>query len=153
MGNLAKGDDDLRNPLRQAFARAQIKGSASPTPIPDLYLKPYEGFGFGVLVADFFGIARYRASLAGARAILSAHGQRRGITGVDRYQRLQNLELFVAHRIRVQGGGRFHGDKAQQLQQMILDHVAQRPRVFVIRSAAPDAYRFSDRDLDMIDMG
>lgn len=43
----------------------------------------------------------------------------------DRCQRLEHFYLFVTDAVGGQVGRRVHGDQAQQLQQMVLDHVAQ----------------------------
>ena len=76
-----------------------------------------------------------------------------GVAGVDRLQRLQHLQLLVAHRIRFQRRRRLHGDEAQKLEKMVLHHVAQGARGLVIGAAAFDADGFGDGDLDMVDMG
>ena len=54
MGNLAKGDDDLRNPLRQTLAGAKIKGRAGPAPIAISTLSATKVSVLRVLVADLF---------------------------------------------------------------------------------------------------
>jgi len=46
---------------------------------------------------------------------------------------------------------RLHRDDREQLQQMVLDHVAQCAGLIVERSAATDAKLFRDRDLDVVD--
>ena len=50
------------------------------------------------------------------------------------------------------GGARLHGDRRHHLQQMVLDHVAQRAGFLVIGAAAFHADRFGRRDLHVIDI-
>ena len=63
----------------------------------------------------------------------------------------KHFDLFVAHRIRFEIGGRLHRHQAEQLQQMVLHDVAQGAEVIVIRPAALHADGFGDGDLHMLD--
>ena len=65
---------------------------------------------------------------------------------------MKNLHLLVAQRIRVHARGWLHRKKTNHLQQVILDHVANRAG-FVVKLAAPlNAERFRHGDLDAVDV-
>ena len=53
------------------------------------------------------------------------------------------------HGAGVEGDRRFHRDEAQQLEQVVLHHVAQRARLLVVRAARLHADRLGDGDLDL----
>jgi hypothetical protein len=46
--------------------------------------------------------------------------------------------------------GRLHRDEREHLEQVALDHVAQRARLLVVAPAPIDAVGFGDRDLDVV---
>ncbi len=147
-----KDHDDLGALLVQPLAGAQIERHAAPAPVGDGGLERDESFGGAFGSPGIVEIRRDGVAVAGAGPVLAAHRECRGIAGVDRLQRAQHLELFVAHRIRVEGGGGLHGDKAQELQQVVLHHVAQSARAVVVGAASADAERLRHRDLDVIDV-
>jgi len=70
----------------------------------------------------------------------------------DAAQRSQHLDLFVAHRAGVELRGRLHRGQAQQLQQVVLQHVAHRPGFVVVVAAALDADRLGHGDLHLGDV-
>ena len=72
--------------------------------------------------------------------------------GSDRVERAQHLDLLVAHRGRVEVGRRLHRDQGEQLQHVVLDHVAKRAGALVIIDPPLQPDRLADGDLDMIDM-
>jgi hypothetical protein len=73
------------------------------------------------------------------------------VVGVNFFQRAQHLQLLVAHGVRRDRGRRFHRHDAQQLQQVVLQHVAQRARGVVVTEAVADADLFGDGDLHVRD--
>jgi hypothetical protein len=66
--------------------------------------------------------------------------------------RTQQLDLAVVEMARVESGRRLHRDQAQQLQQMVLDHVAQRAGVVVVAGAALQRDGLVPDDLDPLDV-
>ncbi len=72
--------------------------------------------------------------------------------GIERAQGAQHFDLFIADAIGFQRGGRFHGDQAQQLQDVALDHVAQRAGAGVVRIAAVHALALGNQDVHRFDV-
>ena len=104
-------------------------------------------------LAEFLEIALDRAAGRGSGAILAAHRVLWRFVAVDRLQRPQHLQLFVAHGIRVHRGRRLHGDEAEELQNVVLHHVAQCAGLVVVGDAIFEADGFGHRDLHVVDMG
>ena len=152
MRHAAEADDDFRKALRQPFAGAQVEGHARPAPVGDAELERHESLGVALLLADVLQVAGNRAAVGEAGAILAAHRQRRGVGFVDRLQRFQHLQLLVAQGVRLERIRRLHGDEAEELHHMVLHHVADRARFFIVAAAPFDAERFGDGDLHVIDV-
>ncbi len=143
MRDRLEGDDDLRLARGQALSGAQIEGHPAPAPVADLRLDGHEGFGLRGAVAQLVEVAFHRPAVGRTGAILSAYGEiGHGIAG-DRLQRLQHFQLLVTERIRCRRGRRFHGDKAEELQHVVLHHVAQARRP--CRSSRPGPRRPASR--------
>ncbi len=83
--------------------------------------------------------------------ILAAHRDLADVARIDRLQRAQHAQLLVTHRVGIHRVRRLHRDDRQQLQQVVLHHVAQRARIVVEIAARLDAELFRDRDLDALD--
>src|SRR5581483_3280322 len=66
--------------------------------------------------------------------------------------RFQDLSLLPAHSSSLEGGGGFHGHQAQELQHVILDHIAEQAGLFVIRASALHPQLFGDVNLNMVDV-
>ena len=66
--------------------------------------------------------------------------------------RLEDFDLLVPHGIGVEVGRRLHGRDAEQLQQMILEDVAQSAGGLVVLAAPFDPDIFRHRDLDVVDV-
>ena len=64
---------------------------------------------------------------------------------------MQHLELLVAHRIGRGAGRRLHRQDAQQLQHVILHHVAQRAGLVIEPAAPPDSELLGHGDLHVAD--
>jgi hypothetical protein len=86
-----------------------------------------------------------------AGRVLGAHDLTLEITFGNVAQRLQNLELFVANPVGLEGDRRLHGRQAQDLEQVVLDHVAQAARLLEVAAAPLDADRLRPGDLHVID--
>ena len=146
-------DHDTRIAPGQALTGAYVKRHARPAPVGNLGAQGDKGFGVAVRVhAFFFAVARCRGTGADTRRILAAHhvaGQAFGRPGLER---AQHLELFVTDGVGMRVYGRLHADGAQQLQGMVLHHIAQGAGGFVKRAPAFHADLFGNRDLDIGDV-
>ena len=107
-----------------------------------------EGFGDAFL-AQLLVIARHRRAIDRACAILAGDG----FACRDLAQRAQHLDLLVAHRGRIEMRGRLHCDQREQLQHVVLHHVADRAGIIIERHAPLEANGFGDCDLHVIDVG
>ena len=64
--------------------------------------------------------------------VLAAHH----VVGLQRAHGLEHLGLLVVHGAKVPVGGRLHGEQRDDLEEVVLDHVAQAAGGFVKRAAA-----------------
>ena len=110
-------------------------------------LDRHKGFGVGVF-AQLFGIGRHSLPADCARAILPGHH----LVGRDEAQCTQHFDLFIAHRRRIETRGRLHCHQRQQLQDVVLHHVAHRARAVVVADPRFKADRLGDSDLHMVEM-
>jgi hypothetical protein len=79
--------------------------------------------------------------------VLAAHE----LVGGERAHCREQLRLAVANVLGGEGIGRLHRHECEHLEQMVLDHVAQRACLLVVAPSAADAVRLGDSDLNVID--
>ncbi len=72
--------------------------------------------------------------------------------GAERRHRLEHLHLLVADRLAVDPDRRLHREVAQHLEQVVLDHVADRAGLVVERPSALHAEVLGHRDLHALDV-
>src|SRR5882724_6382660 len=152
MWRLLEEDRDLRDPLGEALARAQVERHARPAPRVDEELHGHEGLGLR-RAAHARLLAVAGDLLAGERAgrVLPAHDMGVHLTSGNGSQRLQDLELLVAHGVRVHGHGRLQRDQAHDLEEVVLHHVAQDALRLEVAAAPLDAHGLGARDLHVVD--
>ena len=100
------------------------------------------------------GSARYAGHRApGDRSgrVLRAHDLPVEVGRRDVAQRLQHLQLLVANAVRLERDRRLHRRQAQNLQQVVLHHVAQAAGLFEVAAAPLDADGLGPGDLDVVD--
>ena len=149
--HVAEIDDDLGQAFLHAFAGAQEERHAGPAPVVDLGLDGDEGFGLAAgRNALLLQVADHRLASHGAGLVLAAHGLVGHILLAERAQRFQHLQLFVTYRVGAQVGRRFHRHDTEQLQQVVLHHVAQRAGAVVEIATGADAQVFRDGDLYVV---
>src|SRR4029453_7481209 len=122
-------------PLRQALAGAQIEGH--PRPAPVVHSEPERRVRLGLRVrrdAFLLAIARNLLAADEPRAVLTAERDLVDLARVDRPDGAHHLALLVVHRAGVEGDRGLERDEAQELEQVILHHVAERAR---LPAAAP----------------
>ncbi len=145
-------DGDFPAVLGHAFANPHIKRDAGPAPVVDLEFHRNKGFCLRLRVDAFLvavGGGRFPHDIAGD--VLSAHDIREDRGCIFFSEGPHHLELFVADAIRTEVGWGFHGDEAQELEEMVLNHVAEGAGCVVIRAPFFYAHRFARGDLDMVD--
>ena len=74
------------------------------------------------------------------------------VLGVGGADGLEQLELLVADRVLLVAGRRLHRDQPEDLEGVVLDHVAHRPDGVVEAAAVVDAEVLGDRHLDVRDV-
>ncbi len=153
VGHRLELDDDLRVLARQALAGAQVEGHAGPAPVVDLHLQGDEGLGVAVVIdvlLEVVGRHFLAADLAGA--VLAAHGLVLHIEPGDGLERFEDLHLLVAHRLGVETHRRLHRHQAEQLQQVVLHHVAHGAGLVVVAAAVLHAQGLAHADLHVVDV-
>ena len=152
MGHGAEIHHDVGLARAQALAGAQVEGHAGPAPVVDLGPQRDESLGRAVRGnAGFVAVAGHRGTADRARGVLAAHQVLRERGRGPGFERAQDLELLVADGVGVGIDGRFHGQRAQQLQGVVLDHVAQRAGAVVEAAALFHAELLGNGDLDVGD--
>ncbi|CCF17988.1 protein of unknown function [Pseudorhizobium banfieldiae] len=152
VGDRLEGDDDLRHSCRQPLARADVEGHSGPPPISDLSLDGNEGLGVGDAAFQLVQVTFYRPSSRCSRSVLAPHSHVLDIALGDGLKCPQDLELLVSHRLGAQRRGDFHGDKAEQLKDVVLHHVAQCAGRVVIAGAAFQSDGLRNGDLHVVDV-
>ena len=87
-----------------------------------------------------------------AGGVLGAHRHLGDVRRRRLRDRLQDLDLLVAHLFGGEAHRRLHRDVAEQLQHVVLDQVAQRAGLVVVAGAGADADVLGGRDLDAVDV-
>ena len=121
----------------QLFAGAQVKGDALPAPVVNAEFE--RGIGGGLR----FG----RDALFLQIALILPQNT---ILSRNRTHGLEHFGLFIAQG--ADGGGRFHGRQGEQLQQVVLHHVAQHPGAIIISGAMFHADAFGHCNLHLGDI-
>ncbi len=119
---------------RQALAGADVERHALPAPGVDE--QAHGGEGLGGRVLGHAGLVQVADELAAHDVVLA-----------QRAHRLQHLDLLVADRFAVGARRRLHRQVAQQLEQVVLHHVADRAGVVVEGAAALHAEVLGHGDL------
>src|SRR5207237_365669 len=118
----------------ETFARPEEEGHAVPA--PGVYVQAHGREGL-------HRRARGDAVLLPVATELPAHQ----ILRPERADHAEDLHLLVSDRLVVGGGRRLHGEEAHHLQHVVLDHVADRARLFVEAAAPLDPEALRHRDL------
>ena len=148
----AEIDDDLRIAAGQPFTGTQVERHAGPAPV--LHLGAQCDKSFAGAVRRYLGFIKVAAdwlSVDRAGPVLAAHHIACNAFGGEGFQRAQHLEFFITDRIGVVGRWWFHRDHRQQLQRVVLDHVAHCASAVVKGATRADSEPFSQCDLDIGD--
>src|SRR6266545_7656060 len=109
---LLEADRDHPLPLRQPFAGPEEERDAGPAPVVDLDHAGDERLGVR---------ARVDALVLAVAVVLAADD----VLGPNRPHRLEDLDLLVHKRLRLERRRRLHRDEAEHLQEVGDDHVAE----------------------------
>ena len=153
VGRPAKVDRDLAGSFGQALGGAQVERHRRPSPVVDQELERHVRFRAGVRRHAFLVAVRDdRTALHEAGSILRADRRVVDLPEIDRMDRGQDLVLLVVDRRGVERHWRLHRDEAEELEQVILHHVAQGTRLLVVRATRLHADGLGDRDLHVGDV-
>jgi hypothetical protein len=145
---LAQDDRHLRRPVGQALARAQEERNSLPACVVDPGAQRHERLdGRGGCDPVLVPVAGHLVSFDDACCVLPSHELVRG----ERSHGSEYLRLAVADVLRGERVGRLHRHESEHLEQVVLDHVAQRAGLLVVPGPLLDAGGFGDRDLDVVD--
>ena len=133
LGDALQADDDLRRGLRQRLAGANENRDAGPAPVFDLELERDERLRVRV---------RLHALDVAISGVLASYRLAR----FDSRHRPEDVLAPSRNRV-VVAGGRLHRDERENLQQVVLHDVADRPDRVVEAAAILDAEVLGHRDL------
>src|ERR1035437_7097651 len=101
-------DADLRGPLLETLAGAQIERNAGPAPVLDFQPKRGISLRRRFRVDPLFvAVARHAPAFHHSRPILAAHG----VEDWNRRNGAPHFHLLAPDGLGVEAGGRLHGDK------------------------------------------
>ena len=118
-------------------------------PNEERYVRPAPGIHVEAQGSVRLGVGMRRDSFFGAVAFVLAADD---VTPCRRQDGSEDFDFFVAHRLGVRSDRRLHGQDREDLQQVILHDVPQRPEFLIQPAAATHAERFGHRDLHVLDM-
>src|SRR5213075_3147160 len=115
----------------------------SQAPVIDANTQSDKGLGLGIRFHTLLTpITGNGLSVYGALGVLTADDIPSDLLLGHPAKRFHNLDLLITDTVWAKVSRWFHGDQAKKLEQMVLDHVAQRTRAFIIAGASLDAECF-----------
>ena len=132
----------LRHARRQTFTRTDVERHAAPAPIVDVALHSHECLRLRLWCHAFLLAIgpEWLATPHGTR-VLPADDVLRHLLGRHPTQGEEHLQHLVADGVCIGRHRRIHRPDGQQLQQVVLHHVAQCPGRLVVSGPRPDAER------------
>ena len=142
-------DRDRRLAPREPLAHPDVERRVGPAPVVDEELRRDERLGHRVgRDALLLAIA---AAPPRPRRSRGPYWPRTTCFGPGRVHRLQHLHLLVAHGVGGEVDRRLHRGDRDELQQVVLEDVADRAGLLVVRRAPLDPDRLGDGDLHVVD--
>src|ERR1700719_1890474 len=152
-GSAAELDNDFSGAFGEAFAGAEIKGNAGPTPVVHQKLQGDESFGIGLGIdVGFLAIAREVLAVYITGAVLAANRVGEDFLGGERLNGVKDFGLLIADFIGVEGDGRLHGGHGEELEQVVGNHVAEGAGGFIEAATMLDADGFGGGNLDVVNV-
>ena len=148
-GALLELDRDRRLAPREPLARPHVERRVRPAPVVDVELRGDVRLGQRV---------RVDARLLAVRRAPPRPRRSRGRTARGRPTSARacastrsTFTFSFAHRVGGEVDRRLHRRQREELQQVVLEDVADRAGLLVVAGAALDPHRLGDRDLDVVD--
>src|SRR3989442_1942276 len=113
------------------------------------------GVGFGSRArrnAFFFFITNSGLSINYASSVLSAYCVSSHLIQSGQGNCTQDFHLFITNGVGIKCNWGLHGSKAEYLHDVVLYHISNSARLFVIFSACANAQALGDQNLYMIDI-
>src|SRR5579863_1883467 len=152
-GHAFELNDNFAGADFQPLSRAQIKWHAGPAPIVHQQFQGDKSLGGGARIHFRLRTIAVEAGLAvGAFGILATYGAHEHVLLAQRLHGAQHFGLLIAHGVRVKRNRRLHGDQADELKNVIRNHVAQRAGLIIVTAAILDAYGFRNGYLHMVNV-
>nr|WP_246355089.1 hypothetical protein [Nocardioides ungokensis] len=156
VGRCLEDHDDLGGPAVHPLAGAQVERHARPAPVLHLGAHRDERLGPAARALEVgrgqvVDVRRHGLAVDQSGRVAAPDGVAVDVDGCHRLEGLQHLELLVADGLASHVRGRLHGHQAQQLEQVVLDHVAHRAGLVVVAAALADAEGLGDGDLHVVD--
>jgi hypothetical protein len=131
--NGAEAHDDFLAIPFQRLAGAQAESGSRPAPAIELEHDLGEGLG-AVLgrYSVFVDVARDVSVADPSCAVAGAMRARRDVVELERAHGAEDVDLAVAQIPFPEADRRLHRDQAEQLQEVVLDHVLERTDVVVV---------------------
>ena len=144
-------DRDLGDPLRQPLSRPDVERNPRPSPVVDREPDRRVGGRPRIRLHFLLGpISGHRLAPDDAGPVLAPHRPVVDVLFAERPDRLEHLDLLRAHGVRLEGDRRLHRRQTEELEEMILEHVANDARLLVIAGAVLDADGLGDGDLHVV---
>ena len=140
---LPEGDHDLGGAAAHHLAAPQVERHALPPPVVDLQADRSEGRGLA---------GRRHARLIEVAAVLTSNPRPRHLAQVERPDRLEHLHLLIPDGAGVKSHRRLHRGHHQELEQVVLKHVAEHARVVVVAATTAHRHLLGHGDLHMVDV-
>lgn len=149
----AELDGDFGGGFGQAFADAHVERDAGPAPVVNMEAEGDVSFGGGVWChAGFFAVAGDAASVDVAFGVLGADDIACDFAAGQGTEGLEDFDFFIPDGVGAEVGGRLHGGEAEELEEVILHHVAEGAGFFIIAGAGFHAEGFAGGDLHILDV-
>src|SRR5262249_18282616 len=137
-GWLAQPNNDLRACYRQQLSSPEVEGDTLPAPGINIQSQSDEGFDFRIWRHTLFVLVSMKLAANNILWLQCANG-------------LQDLNFFVADRFTIGSHWRFHRQVRQDLEQVILNDVADRASLIVECPPALNTEIFRHRYLHALD--
>src|SRR6476620_6912369 len=129
-------DRNFRSGFRQAFANAVVSWHLRPAPVIKQHAERNECLSLRFRIAALLlPISSDWLAVDSSGCVLPPDNKGPDFVLAEGSQRAHHLHFFIANTVGPEISWRLHPDEAEQLQEMVLDHVAQGPSPLVIAGA------------------